>query len=525
MCCSFADRLRLGAAVALTAVGLLAGAANSAQAQAPLQVLETPTSDDALQLTISATEIRRVLVNGPEVLIQFARPIAPGAIESFSVRRAEWLETVEYGYDSLVLRFLPDLTVSAAAVGNGAEIRAVRPDTTASASSPTAVQTIDPQLVRLEYYRAVTLMETGAVRQGRAILTELYRADPSNIEVVLLLAQAEERLGRPKQAIVLMDRALELDPELPQTVSDKARLHREVADYARVSVRSQQVQDADTQHITVLDGRLDGSAGLAFDYRLENRQIKIDEARRSDGTLAPFDASRQFGAFRVAYQRADAPVFGTSLFTSRDGVGVGVDLAGGSGPALWKLEAALQEPEKDYIEGLIDGAARDHVGGTLTYAPSDTVSLTGGVSLNRYTVDEHHAGSSIEFTGEARKVVYAPWPFFSVGYRLDAEYFNQNNTTTAADGTEIDRLPMSSREAHSLDAGVEGYLTDYLRARAVGGYTYDRLNGYGPQADLEFVYEPLPDLEVTAGVGTSLAVSRGAESQLIFGGLSVRTRF
>lgn len=496
----------------------------SARAQAPVAVEDRQATDTSLSVRVSATQVRRVLVESPEVLVLFARPIAPGQLEAFAQRRAGWIETVEYGYDSLVVRFLPDVAVTAEVLDNAVEIRASRVDSTASAVTPGEAG-VDPQLVRLEYYRALTLMETGAVRQGRALLVEQNRVDPRNVEVLLLLAQAEERLGRADHAIALLDRALELDPGNPQAVQDKARLHYEAADHAGLSVRFQDVENADSQRIAVLDGRFGIVPGVGFEYRLEDRHLQVDEARRADGGLAAFDGSRQFGTFRLARPEGGAVGIGATLFTANDRVGFGVDLSTSLGAVDWKLVAAFNEPETDYIEGLIEGAGRDRLGITVSDPTGDSLQLQGGVAVNRYTIGDDHAASGLELTGEIRYPVYAPWPYVTVGYRLDAEYFNGAASRTAADGTQFEPLPLTSREAHTLDAGAEGFVTDYLRARAFGGFTVDRLNGSGPSMEFELVYEPLPDLEVTAGMGTSLAVTRGTQSQLIFGGLSVRTRF
>lgn len=527
MCFSFAEhatrRARRGwlAAAILAVLALVPAAA--ARAQVPVTIEATTPGDDSLVVTITATQVRRLTVDGPEVFIQYARPIDPGAVEAFATQRADWLETAEYGYDSIVLRFLPDFAVTAQDTGGSVRVAVSKPDSSAAAAGgPIAV---DPQLVRLEYYRALTLMETGAVNQGRTMLIDLHRVDPGNVEVILLLAQAEERLGHPERALELLDRALQLDPGLEQAVRDSARLHREVADPARLSVRMQSVEKADDQQITVLDGRYGLWPGVKFEYRLENRRIEIAEARRADGRLAAFDGTRQFATFRLAQRPDQGPGIGVSLFAANDALGVGLDSSLDLGPTDWKFDAAFNEPEKDYVEGLIEGAARDHIGVSVQHAEGDAIELRGGISLNSYSIDDRHAGSAVELTGELRRVVYAPWPFMTVGYRLDAEYFDEAETGTAADGTSFDRLPLSSREAHTVDAGVEGYLTDYVRARATGGYTVDRLNGHGPSAEMELVYEPLPDLEVTAGMGTSLAVTRGSQSQLLFGGLSVRTRF
>lgn len=493
------------------------------RAQAPVAVEDRQPADHALTVRVSATQVRRVLVESPEVLVLFARPIGPGELEAFAERRAGWIETVEYGYDSLVVRFLPDVAVTAEVVDNAVEIRASRVDSAAAAAP--GENGIDPQLVRLEYYRALTLMETGAVRQGRALLVEQNRVDPRNVEVLLLLAQAEERLGRRDQAIALLDRALELDPGNPQAVRDKARLHYDAADHAGLSVRFQDVENADSQRISVADGRFGIVPGVGFEYRLEDRDLQVDEARRADGRLAAFDGSRQFGTFRMARAAGETVGVGASLFAANDRVGVGVDLLTNLGATEWKFVAALNEPETDFVEGLIEGAGRDRLGVAVSESADDTLQVQGGVAVNRYTAGDEHAGTGFEFTGELRRQVYAPWPFVTVGYRLDAEYFTGTASRTAADGTRFEPLPLTSREAHTVDAGAEGYLTDYLRARAFGGFTVDRLNGNGPSMEVELVYEPLPELQVTAGMGSSLAVTRGTQSQLIFGGLSVRTRF
>jgi|GEM_PF-908401 len=525
MCFSFAEHARRLALHCSVAAVVLAATAAPAAAQAPVTIETATPTDDGLAVTISATQVRRLQVDGPEVFVQFARAIDPGAVEVFATRRADWLETAEYGYDSIVLRFLPEFVVTAQETGGVISIHVTKPDTSAAAPAAGGPAAVDPQLVRLEYYRALTLMETGAVHQGRALLVTQLRLDPGNVEVILLLAQAEERLGHPERAIDLLDRALELDPGLQQAARDKARLHRDVADQARLSVLVQSVEDADDQRIAVLDGSYGLWPGVGFEYRFEDRHIKIDEVRRTDGRLVAFDGSRQFGRFRLAQRPDHGPGVGVSLFVANDTAGVGVDASLNLGPTAWQVDAAFNEPEKDYVEGLIDGAARDHVGLSVRHSENDALELSGGVSLNRYSIDDRHAGSAIELTGELRRVVYAPWPFVTVGYRLDAEYFDEAETATASDGTPFDLLPLSSREAHTVDVGIEGHLTDFVRARATGGYTYDRLNGHGPAAEMELVYEPLPDLEVTAGMGTSLAVTRGAQSQLIFGGLSVRTRF
>ena len=49
---------------------------------------------------------------------------------------------------------------------------------------------------RLDYFRALALMEGGDVRPARTLLRDLLAQDPKDAQSTALLAQAEERLGR-----------------------------------------------------------------------------------------------------------------------------------------------------------------------------------------------------------------------------------------------------------------------------------------------------------------------------------------
>lgn len=489
------------------------------------RIVERRSPDGATVLEVQGATVDEIFTQNGEVIIYFRDQITPQDIDTFAADRAGWIETIEYGYDSLVIRFAPHIEFSAAAPDGLATVRlrrvAAAPSGTGGAAAAQAEDV--SQRDRLDYYRAYTLMETGAVRQGRAMLVKLHRADPRNVEVIVLLAQAEERLGRPRQAIAHYDRALDLDPNLPAVIRDLGRLHRQVADTARLNNRVQNVDETgETQVISTLDGQMTFGQGFSLEYDLENRYLDTRDVIRVNGDSGPFSDSRQRAAFTLRSPETGFGRFAASLFASNEVVGFGVEAELREGPESWHAEALWSEPDFTYVEGIVDGGARNRLAVTWRRQLGDLYDLSAGTSFNGYTLDGDYAGSGFGITAEIRRVIAAPIPFATIGYRLDAEYMLNTQTNEITGGP---LLPLRSREAHTFDASVEGYLTDFLRGRAYAGYTFDRLNSGGPLAEGSLIYEPLADLEIIANLGTSLTEDRGTDNHLIYGGLSIRLRF
>ncbi|MDF1791060.1 MAG: hypothetical protein P1U88_04075 [Thalassobaculaceae bacterium] len=508
------------AVAALTLLGLIL--AHPAAAQTPVTLQAHPGTGAALSLAIQGAVPQDTEVSGQEVVVRFAEPINPRRVEETARDNPTWIETIEYGYDSLVIRFTPTVQILIEPADGGLTIfasRAVVQQAPVAASGPGRA---DPQRVRLDYYRALALIESGAIADGRAILVRLLRADPRNIEVMLLLARAEEQMGRPRRAVMLYDHTLALDPNLPGAIRDRQRLARDLADTAHLSTLYQDVENGETQTITTLDGKRSGGEGLTLGYTLENRTMVAGAVTRRDGTVERFEGDRQRGSLTLTPPRdGDVQVAG-SLFASNQVVGAGVALDLDHGNRTVGVEARWSEPTFNFVEGIIDGGARDRIGADWQWSYDDTYEFSAGSALNRYTLGGDHAGAGAEFILAARRRLPEHWMLSTIGYRLDAEYI-LNAQDNPASGAEL--LPLSSREGHTIDVTTERDIGPYLRAQGLAGYTYDRLNGGGPLAEVNLTYEPLVDLEISTTLGTSLSESRGTENQLFYGGLSLRTRF
>jgi tetratricopeptide (TPR) repeat protein len=490
-----------------------------AWAQVPVTLQADPGSGTALDLMIRGAVPEDTELDGRDVVLRFAGAIDPQQVEAAAQDGAAWIETIEYGYDSLLIRFAEGVEVLVEPAADGVTLFASRP---AIEEAPATEAATDPQRIRLDYYRALAQIESGAVAEGRAILVGLLRADPRNIEVMLLLARAEEQLGRPRQAVALYDRALALDPNLPGAIRDRQRLARDLADTARIATRYQDVENGETQIITTLDGRVSSDEGLSLDYRLEHRHMEAGAVTRRDGSVERFEGDRQRATLTLTPPRQGNVQIAGSLYASTyvAGAGVAVDLD--EGTSRMGLEARWSEPDFNFVEGIVFGGARDRLAADWQWQAAEVYEFTAGTALNRYSLEGDHAGTGAEFVLEARRRLPEQWLLSTVGYRFDAEYI-LNSQSNPASGADL--LPLSSREGHTIDATAEREFGPYIRAQGIAGYTYDRLNGGGPLAEINLIYEPLVDLEISTTLGTSLNESRGTENQLFYGGLSLRTRF
>ncbi|SDF05366.1 MULTISPECIES: tetratricopeptide repeat protein [Thalassobaculum] len=493
--------------------------APAAHAQVPVTLQANPGNGTALDLVIRGAAPQDTELDGREVVLRFAGPIDPREVEAAAQDGAAWIETIEYGYDSLLIRFAEGVEVLVEPAADGVTLFASRP---AIEAAPAAETQTDPQRIRLDYYRALAQIESGAVADGRAILVSLLRADPRNIEVMLLLARAEEQLGRPRHAVALYDRALALDPNLPGAIRDRQRLARDLADTARIATRYQDVENGETQIITAVDGQVSSGEGLSLAYRLENRHMVAGQVTRRDGSVERFEGDRQRASLTLTPPRTGNLQVAGNLYASNYVAGAGVALDLDAGTSRMGLEARWSEPDFNFVEGIVSGGARDRVAVDWQWQAAEVYEFTAGTALNRYSLEGDHAGTGAEFVLEARRRLPEHWPLSTVGYRFDAEYI-LNSQTNPASGADL--LPLSSREGHTVDATAERDLGPYIRAQGLAGYTYDRLNGGGPLAEVNLIYEPLVDLEISTTLGTSLNESRGTENQLFYGGLSLRTRF
>ncbi|WP_376961093.1 tetratricopeptide repeat protein [Azospirillum sp. A26] len=224
--------------------------------------------------------------DGRELVLRFSRPLGDVALDRVPERLESWVDNILYGYDSVVLVLGAGVEAAVATDPAGLSVALTR--------SPAAAPTREAQAAdraaqrRLDYFRALALMEGGDLRPARTLLRDLLEQDPKDAQSTALLAQAEERLGRWRDAIMAYDTALELTPDEPSLVRGKALLLHETADRSRLDLDWQKVRSADMQRIARFRGVQELGRSTSLTWALERREVDVDSARREDGRLEPF---------------------------------------------------------------------------------------------------------------------------------------------------------------------------------------------------------------------------------------------
>lgn len=466
--------------------------------------------DAAASLTLSWPGAVKVVhtQTGRELTLRFGKPIGEARVESIAERLGGWVEGVQHGYDSLLLVLAPDILADVRPERSGVRV-------TFSHAPRVAARTTEDEAAerRLDYFRAVTMIEDGRTGEARTLITAMLERDPKDREAVELQAQVAERQGRWRDAVALYDRALALAPDSKPAADARRRLLREYGSQARLDYDVQHVKNADVQRVARLNGSLEIGGNSALRYVVERRTLDVDSARRSGGLLQPFHGQRLRGELSLLHDWDSLDQSRVSLFAAQStlGVGVGHDLRGDGGQT--RLSFAVREPTYAFVEGIIDAGRRDRLSVLREQRLSDRWSFTLGGALNRYGLaGQEDLARSASLEGSLRYTLPLDRPIASLAYVLDAEYVGRRVERFDAAGAPYIPLPVARREVHSLQVAVEDSYDSGFRYGMQGGWSYDRFNKGGPFAAGQLAYELLDGLEAGVHASHAISTARGTGS-------------
>ncbi|WP_448204816.1 tetratricopeptide repeat protein [Azospirillum sp. sgz302134] len=448
-------------------------------------------------------------LDGRELSLRASRPLGEAPLEGIPDRLQGWVDNVLYGYDSVLLVLAPGVTAEITDEPSGLRIDLAqeRRTTRRTAEDMAAEQAAQR---RIDYFRAVTLMEQGDVREARSLLVDLLRANPNDAQSTALLAQAEERIGRWREAVRLYDRALELTPDEPSLVVGKANLLREHGEQARFDWDLFQVQNADVQRIGRLTGNLEVGGNTSFLYALEHRAVDVDQAVRADGRVEPFHGNRQRAELALQHDWPELQRSRFALFAAPRTVGAGYVHAWRDEESETRAGLLWSEPNFTFIEGIVGAGRRDRAYLQHQEQLTERWSFELGAGVNRYGLaGDSDLARSATVEGAIRYVLNREGPVTSVAYLLDAEYVSRREERFNEAGAIYHPLPVQTREVHALQLSVDDALTDYWRYSIQGGYAYDRRSKGGPQGAVSLAYEPLENLELGLRASYTRSTARG----------------
>lgn len=471
------------------------------------------------------TETQR---DGRELVLRFSRPLGEisgdVALDRVPERLESWVDNILYGYDSVVLVLGPGVEAAVATDPAGLNVALTR--------SPAAAPSRELQVAdraaqrRLDYFRALALMEGGDLRPARTLLRDLLTQDPKDAQSTALLAQAEERLGRWRDAIMAYDTALELTPDEPSLVRGKALLLHENSDRSRLDLDWQKVRNADMQRIARFSGVQELGRSTSLTWALERREVDVDSARRGDGRLEPFHGARSRLEAALVHDWPELERSALALYAAPQTLGAGYSHLWRGDESETRAGFAWSEPSFAFLEGIVDGGRRDRLFVQHENRLSDRWSLSLGAGYNRYGLSgEADLARSATLEGSLRYTLNAAGPLAGVAYVLDAEYVAHREERQDANGQRYIPLPAATREVHALQLNVEDHLTDYVRYAAQIGYAYDRRGRSGPQGAISLGWEPADNLELGFRASHARSTARGTASAVNSAGLTLVWRY
>jgi hypothetical protein len=168
-----------------------------------------------------------------ELTLRFSRPLADAPIADLGSRLADAVESIRYGYDSVLLRLSPGFEPNIETTGTGVVVTLGR---SAAEHGRPADQS------RLDFIRAKALLGSGEVASARAEL-QRFVADapvPPDIARATRAARTDGSSGNIWRSFSAFDRMLRADPGNPVLLAHyatvlidngKLRLARNVLDY------------------------------------------------------------------------------------------------------------------------------------------------------------------------------------------------------------------------------------------------------------------------------------------------------
>jgi hypothetical protein len=169
----------------------------------------------------------------PELTLRFNRPLADVPIAEVGSRLGNAVETLRYGYDSVLLRLSPGFEPRVETTGTGVAVTLRR---AAAASGRPADQS------RLDFIRAKALLASGEVASARAELQRFVADVPVSPDIARAAraARIDGSSGNMWRSFSTFDRMLRADPGNPVLLAHyatvlidngKLRLARNVLDY------------------------------------------------------------------------------------------------------------------------------------------------------------------------------------------------------------------------------------------------------------------------------------------------------
>lgn len=466
-----------------------------------------------MQLTWPEPVQAQIHTERTETLLTFSRPLGQPDFSDVAQQLSTFLRDVRFGYDTVLLVLTPGTRAEFDLETQGVTVHFAQAP---SPTPPIAAPAPESRDWRLDYLHAIALLESGDAAAAQIQLRRLARAHPREPEILAGLARATEQVGDWSGALPLYSAAADLGPSDPAAANARDRLWLAKGDQVRTEFGRGRTDGAEEQGILRISGRAMVTPNTRALAGIEYRALDAPAVRRRDGTVVPAELNRTRAEVGIEHH-INARSNQISALLGPDSLGLRARIDTGAVKRNGWIEASINEPHWDYVEGLAEGATRDRVAAGLTGA-IDTVWQAGvTASLHRYAMDgAGEVADSIGLGGTVSYALHQNAATLHAVYRLDAEYFSDVSQRTAA-AQSFAPLPVSDREVHAFGFDLGRADRQPLTYTLGAGYSIDRKGPDAPYFALHVGYSPMPQLLVGLRASYSLAVDDRNDAMTYFG--------
>lgn len=456
------------------------------------------TADDmierlsAIELPGNELEGYRFFSNGSEVLLKFRSQQARDAFTHPNyIGRFNWVGYVTEGYDRVLITAKYPYQLSLVPAENGYFIT---PRTDVDNSNTKLEQDLD---LRYQLLAARIDLESGNPGAAIARLSDISSVHENDVQRLGFTANAMNYTGRWKRAMGLLDQAAAINPKN----EDIAQLRRDIwlmhAQHVKLDYEYFQV-DENTMRIGTLSGRVDLSDKVDLAVKLQTNNIETNRVRRANGAFGDYEADRQRGEVDLRYWADNSDIYRVSFYANNDRVGAGVGYRFLNRLGDTELHADWKKPTWDFFEGALDHAVRDRLGVIHNARINDKWTMSAHGAFNRYSVKDYdNVMNTATFGGQLiRELVNEDEEgyYVGLGYGLDAEYrLNADKPFDPVTSDRYTRMPIDSREVHTLSVLGAKDLTEQTRVDGSLGYAVNRLGQHGPSAQARITHRMFND--------------------------------
>jgi hypothetical protein len=470
-----------------------------------------------------------------DVLVSFPRPLPDFNAQALLDQAAGLLEAVNVGYDTLLLRLAPGVTVSKIAE-QGAVRLALQPATAGPGGETlpgqAVTETDQEGAQRLRMLGAQLMARTGQASEARAQFGDLILTMPNNPEPMSGLAGVEQTAGRWRQALALYERAQHLDPEDPSIADAIDAIKHEHAPRLRADFEFRRTNAGEgsgisTAAITGLSGQQNFGDAWHLGVSINAARVNASQVQQPSGAVENITGLRQRSELSLQHDSLNGMVVAGSAYLTGaiPGVGIRGELPDDHGTTY--LRADYRRPDWDFFQSIVDNGTRDRVSIGRRQVIVQDLTARLDVGANRYSLQGWpNLATTITVNGELRLANLAGVHGLSAATVLDGEYVNKIATGINASGETFNRIDIVNREVY---AGVLDYVGSWnpgtsgrpLSYEVSVGYGADRYGKSGPILAAVLTY-PVGDFELGVRAGYVNNIGRTAGSTAIIAGSLTR---